>query len=92
VARDLRLEPFSVGRNAGTDGTHSVFSYPWWQEPENDPAAPGLPENVKKSQYLVHYHEERNHQGKDNRILFPSRPEAKRTKEECGVENDWEVC
>ena len=27
-------------------------------------------------QYIVHYHEERNHQGKDNRILFPSRPEA----------------
>jgi hypothetical protein len=29
-------------------------------------------------QYIVHYHEERNHQGKDNRILFPSRPEARR--------------
>jgi len=29
-------------------------------------------------QYSVHYHEERNHQGKDNRILFPSRPEARR--------------
>jgi putative transposase len=27
-------------------------------------------------QYLVHYHGERNHQGKDNRILFPS-PEAR---------------
>ena len=27
--------------------------------------------------YVVHYHEERNHQGKDNRILFPSRPEAR---------------
>jgi len=22
-------------------------------------------------QYLLHYHEERNHQGKENRILFP---------------------
>jgi putative transposase len=31
-------------------------------------------------QYLVHYHEERNHQGKDNWILFPSRPEAGRNK------------
>ena len=31
-------------------------------------------------QYLVHYHEERNHQGQDNRILFPSRPEARRNK------------
>jgi len=29
-------------------------------------------------QYIVHYHEERNHQGKANRILFPSRPEARR--------------
>ena len=28
-------------------------------------------------QYLEHYHGERNHQGKDNRILFPSRPEAR---------------
>jgi len=27
-----------------------------------------------------YYHEERNHQGKDNRILFPSRPEARRNK------------
>ena len=29
-------------------------------------------------QYLVHYHEERNHQGRDNRILFPSRLETRR--------------
>jgi len=28
-------------------------------------------------QYLEQYHGERNHQGKDNRILFPSRPEAR---------------
>jgi len=28
-------------------------------------------------QYLVHYHEERNHQGRDNRILFPSRLETR---------------
>src|SRR5437667_3164988 len=28
-------------------------------------------------QYLEHYHGERNHQGKDNRILFPSRPEVR---------------
>ena len=28
-------------------------------------------------QYIVHYHEERNQQGKDNRILFPSRPQAR---------------
>jgi transposase InsO family protein len=29
-------------------------------------------------EYIVHYHEERNHQGKGNRILFPSRPDARR--------------
>jgi hypothetical protein len=29
-------------------------------------------------QYIVHYHEERNHQGKDNRILFPSQTQARR--------------
>ena len=29
-------------------------------------------------QYIVHYHEERNHQGKGNRILFPSQTEARR--------------
>jgi len=28
-------------------------------------------------QYMEHYHGERNHQGKDNRILFLSRPEAR---------------
>jgi putative transposase len=28
-------------------------------------------------QYLEHYHGERNHQGKDNRIFFLSRPEAR---------------
>ena len=29
-------------------------------------------------QYTVHYHEERNHQGKSNRILFPSQTKARR--------------
>jgi hypothetical protein len=29
-------------------------------------------------QYIAPYHEERNHQGKDNRILFPAQTEAKR--------------
>jgi len=29
-------------------------------------------------QYLLYYHEERNHQGKGNRILFPLRTEARR--------------
>src|SRR5437879_490081 len=35
-------------------------------------------EDEKSSCCIVHYHEERNHQGKDNRILFPSRPETRR--------------
>ena len=29
-------------------------------------------------QYLLHYHEERNHQGKENRILFRSQTKARR--------------
>jgi hypothetical protein len=29
-------------------------------------------------QYMLHYHEERNHQGKENRILFPSQTKARR--------------
>ena|SRR5215469_3836383 len=29
-------------------------------------------------QYLLHYHEERNHQGKGNQILFPSQTETRR--------------
>jgi Integrase core domain len=32
-------------------------------------------------QYVVHYHEERNHQGKENLILFPKQTEARRNKE-----------
>jgi putative transposase len=32
-------------------------------------------------QYIVHYHQERNHQGKENRILFPTQTEARRKKE-----------
>ena len=45
-------------------------------------------------QYIVHYHEERNHQGKENRILFPPQTEDQEDKktERCGVENDWAVC
>src|SRR5215471_6069585 len=31
-------------------------------------------------QYLLHYHEERSHQGKENRILFPSQTEARRNR------------
>jgi hypothetical protein len=32
-------------------------------------------------QYIVHYHEERNHQGKENLILFPTQPEARKNKD-----------
>ncbi|HEV2732965.1 MAG TPA: helix-turn-helix domain-containing protein [Terriglobales bacterium] len=34
-------------------------------------------------QYVVHYHEERNHQGKDNRILFPSQTRKNRGAVRC---------
>ena len=33
-------------------------------------------------QYVVHYHEERNHQGKENLILFPKQTEVRRKREE----------
>jgi transposase InsO family protein len=33
--------------------------------------------------YEAHYHKERNHQGKDNRLLFPSPTPAKRDKVRC---------
>jgi putative transposase len=32
-------------------------------------------------QYIVHYHEERNHQGKENLILFPTQTEARKKKD-----------
>jgi hypothetical protein len=32
-------------------------------------------------QYIVHYHEERNHQGKENLILFPTQTEASKKKD-----------
>jgi hypothetical protein len=32
--------------------------------------------------YVAHYHEERNHQGKENLILFPKQTESRRKKEE----------
>ena len=43
-------------------------------------------------QYLLHYHEGRNHQGKENRILFLFRRRQEGTREQCGVENDWAAC
>ena len=33
-------------------------------------------------QYVVHYHEERNHQGKENLILFPLETEGARNRQE----------
>ena len=32
-------------------------------------------------QYVVHYHEECNHQGKENLILFPKQTKVKRKRE-----------
>lgn len=37
-------------------------------------------------EYTIHYHQERNHQGKDNRLLFPSQdydPRNRHSKIEC---------
>ena len=41
-------------------------------------------------QYIVHYHEERNHQGKDNQDLVSTFATGEQggTWEQCGVEND----
>src|SRR5690349_9553782 len=43
-------------------------------------------------QYIVHYHAERNHQGKDNRSCFLRGRRQEGTWEQCGVENDWGAC
>jgi hypothetical protein len=43
-------------------------------------------------QYVVHYHEERNHQGKKNLILFPLRKEQEIGRQRCGVGSGWAVC
>jgi len=32
-------------------------------------------------EYLVHFHQERNHQGKDNVLLFPSNPQSASSSE-----------
>src|SRR5258707_7570069 len=43
---------------------------------EADPGESSLRRALQ--QYILHYHEERNHQGKGNRILFPAQTEARR--------------
>src|SRR5580765_6670919 len=43
--------------------------------------------------YEMHYHQERNHQGKDNLLLFPLPIQPLRRKQgNCDVENDWAAC
>jgi hypothetical protein len=43
--------------------------------------------------YEAHYHEERNHQGKDNLLLFPLRtPAVPGKQEQCAVGNGWAAC
>jgi putative transposase len=43
-------------------------------------------------QYMLHYHEERNHQGKENEILFPVwKGRTRRKKEQYSVGSDWVV-
>jgi putative transposase len=45
-------------------------------------------------QYVAHYHEERNHQGKQNRLLFPLAESRGRAgiPGSCVARNDWVVC
>jgi len=43
-------------------------------------------------QYLVHCHEERDHQGKTTGSCFLRGRKQEGAKEQCGVENDWKVC
>jgi putative transposase len=44
-------------------------------------------------QYVAHFHEERNHQGKQNRLLFPlPNRGVTGTTELCVARNDWLVC
>ena len=43
-------------------------------------------------EYLLHYHEERNHQGKRNRSCFLRGQRQEGTLEQCGVENGWWAC
>src|SRR6516165_1945833 len=43
--------------------------------------------------YEAHYHEERNHQGKDNVLLFPLPTQASvENRKRCGVGSDWAAC
>ena len=44
-------------------------------------------------QYVVHYHGERNHRGKENLILFPvKRKEQEIERQRCGVGSGLAVC
>ena len=45
-------------------------------------------------EYIVHYHQERNHQGKQNKLLFPSlhRLSGIRGREHFDVGSDWVDC
>ena len=43
-------------------------------------------------QHVVHYHEERNHQGKEIGILFPSQRRQEEKRERRGVGSDWATC
>jgi putative transposase len=39
------------------------------------------------TEYIEHYHQERTHQGKDNRLLFPQQPTG-----QCAVKNESADC
>ena len=41
------------------------------------------------SEYVEHYHAERNHQGKDNVLLFPPAIQASAAPGTCNAVSDW---
>ena len=64
-------------------GYGSAYTGTKGETPETDKADPsGLPRQLSTlpralNDYLVHYHAERNHQGKGNVLLFPTATQAK---------------
>ncbi|MFZ5573325.1 MAG: integrase core domain-containing protein [Thermodesulfobacteriota bacterium] len=69
--KPIRLPPQSPNLNA--------YSERWVRSVKEECLSKLIPFGERSlenalSEYLAHYHEERNHQGKENRILFPKDP------------------
>ena len=87
----LGIDVVSAVRDLGSQLTRTAFRCPWqngvaerWvrscRRDLLDDVIILNERHLKRllSCYLLYYHEERNHQGKGNRILFPSQTEARR--------------